>query len=393
LNAVGSAEALCGDGRLEEAEQRNEEGGAHGVTDDVHLRQLEGPAECEEVSGRGLDLAENVDALVLPVELPRQDDGDDDNEEAVGDVGDPVVARLQALLELAHHEHEDETDGGHDDGELVGTAEVPDNELDLVDAAAVANTRLGGVPGQAELGDELVDGDDETNGRDEAAQERPAEDAVEEAEARKTGEQDDSTRHTTHDTADPCVQHVVVLLAGIDAALHNGSDQQGAGSLRANNHLRAASKQGVNQRVDDKGVQAVDGRDMGQVLGVGQDHGEVDGGDGQGRDKVALEVGPPVLGHPGHEGEVVGEVHGGVGLEASLLGEGVRVVHAAGHDAPRPALFPVVTAGDGVDDGIYQTIVRHGGRVGIGAREAGYGALRSRGEGAVAARPLVCVFA
>ena len=99
--ADGPSEVLNGDVGLEEAEESDEEGGAHGLADVLHVGGNEGPAEGEETAGGGFDGADNGHTFVVPVESPAEDGGEDDNYEAVGDVSYGGVSRLKLVLDLS----------------------------------------------------------------------------------------------------------------------------------------------------------------------------------------------------------------------------------------------------------------------------------------------------
>lgn len=128
--------------------------------------------------------------------------------------------------------------------------------------------------GKTKLGNRLVDRNNEANRRDEAAQERLAENTVEEAQAGETRKKDSSTSHTRHDTTDLSLDLCIVLVAlvMVDAASHHRPDQQRTSSFRANHHLRRAAENGVYEWVEDEGIQAIDRRDMCEVVGEGQSH-------------------------------------------------------------------------------------------------------------------------
>jgi hypothetical protein len=101
---------------------------------------------------------------------------------------------------------------------------------------------------------------------------------------------------------------VVGATAEFDAALDDASNQQRPGSFRAEDHLRRSTQDGVQEGVEDKGVQAIDGRDVCEGVGEGECHWQIHAGDGQGSDEVALEEGELVLAQPYQGREVVGEV-------------------------------------------------------------------------------------
>lgn len=114
---------------------------------------------------------------------------------------------------------------------------------------------------------------------------------------------------------------VICAAAAVDASLDDAAHEQRSRSLGAEDHLGRAAQQGVAKRVEDKGVQAIDGRYVGEVVGEGQGHGQVHAGNGQGGDEVALEEGQLVLAHPDEAGQVVREVHEGTVLDAVPLGQ------------------------------------------------------------------------
>jgi hypothetical protein len=49
--------------------------------------KLKRPAELKDASRSGFDGAQNLDALILPVELPAQNGRNDNDNESIGEVG------------------------------------------------------------------------------------------------------------------------------------------------------------------------------------------------------------------------------------------------------------------------------------------------------------------
>jgi len=80
---------------------------------------------------------------------------------------------------------------------------VAEQEHDLVQTATVsARGRVRGSSVQTHFGNQLVDEDDHTNGADEAAQERSAEDGIEETKSAESSCEDDSAREASDHACD-----------------------------------------------------------------------------------------------------------------------------------------------------------------------------------------------
>lgn len=172
---------------------------------------------------------------------------------------------------------------GDDGSELVYPVQIAEDEAELVDSASVVNAgSFGSQFGEAKLGDQLVNKNDEANGRDEAAQERAGEHAVEEAEASNAGQKHGCAGNTGNNTANLCMQDVIVFVATarVNTGANDGANEQRTGCLGPDHHLRTTAEQRVDHRVEDKGVQATDGRHVGKVASEGQGHGQVDAGNG-----------------------------------------------------------------------------------------------------------------
>ncbi len=167
-----SAEALRSHRRLEKAQQRDEERCAHRVTDVAHMCTLEGPSEAEKMARCSLHCAQDLHTLLIPLEVPGEKCGNDDDKEAVRDVCNARIARLHAALHLSKDHDHREAHERHRDSQLVSPAKVAKDEPHLVDSAAmVYAARLRRQLVEAQLGHKLVDEDDKANGGDEAAQE------------------------------------------------------------------------------------------------------------------------------------------------------------------------------------------------------------------------------
>lgn len=140
---------------------------------------------------------------------------------------------------------------------LMPFAEMGEDELKLLDGATVGHRgRLMGHLVQAQNGCQLINEDDQANGRDEAAQKRAAQDVVDETEAAEPHGEDKGTGQANCHAGDLGLQDEVIFLAvsGIDATPDDGADEQRAGGLGTNDHLGAASQDGVNEGVEDEGV-------------------------------------------------------------------------------------------------------------------------------------------
>lgn len=160
---------------------------------------------------------------------------------------------------------------------------------------------------QTHLRDQLVDDDDDAYGADEAAEEGPAEDGVEEAQAAEARGEDDGARQPRHHAGDlgALLALVVLVVAVVDGRADDGAGQERAGGFGPDDHLRAGAEEGIDQGVEDERVQAVDGRDVAEVGRVGERHGDVERGHCEGGDEVATEVLPSVLLYPVDSGQIV----------------------------------------------------------------------------------------
>ncbi len=200
----------------------------------------------------------------------------------------------------------------------------------LVDSAAVRHAgHIGGHLVQAENWRQLIDENDEADGRDEATEERAAQDVVDES---KSAQSMMKTEAPAKPTATPAILAckngiIFAALSDIDVALDYGADEQRAGGLGSNDHLGAAAQKCVNQGVEDEGVQPADGSDMCEILGVGEGHWQIHGSHGDGGGEVAREPRPFVLAHPRQTRDIVGEEHGPRVVYAVLLGQGTRRCH------------------------------------------------------------------
>lgn len=101
---------------------------------------------------------------------------------------------------------------------------------------------------------------------------------------------------------------VVCTTATIYATLDNAPDKQRARRLGPEDHLGGTAEQSIAERVEDEGVQAIDGRNVGQVVGEGEGHRQVHASNGEGGYEVALDKRQLVLAHPYQAGQVVGQV-------------------------------------------------------------------------------------
>lgn len=103
--AVAAAEAFGRDRRLEEAEQSDQEGGAHGFADVLHVRGDERPVEGKGGAGARLHVAEDFKPLLVPATFPGKDGGENDDDEAIGYIRNRRVSRLQTSFELPKPTH------------------------------------------------------------------------------------------------------------------------------------------------------------------------------------------------------------------------------------------------------------------------------------------------
>ena len=306
-------------------------------------------------------VAQYEQTMLVPTIAPCQDGGQDDDDESVWHVRDSGKARLKTFLDLpellreqrfrlVHNARRTRGGGGgsrehyppadHDDrerryrddgGQSVSMASLGDQEGNLGHAAAVHDAPdLARARAEPELWDQLIHEDHETDGADETTQERPAQDVVQEAQARDAGDQEEAAGQARHDTGRAGVVVVVVVaeLAGLDVGSNDGAEQHRPGRLGSDDHLRTAPEESVDQGIDDVRVQTVDGRDVREVLGEGQGHGQVEGCHGEGRYDVAAQPRPAILLDPGQQRQIVARVRG---LAASAAGRPSR---------PRPHPVP-----------------------------------------------------
>lgn len=101
LDGLAAAETLSSDRRLKEAEESDEKRVGHGFADVCDIGRQERPAKDEQAARRCLDVAENLNTQIVPSELPAEDDGSYDDDEAVRDEDDRRKSWLEILLPLA----------------------------------------------------------------------------------------------------------------------------------------------------------------------------------------------------------------------------------------------------------------------------------------------------
>ena len=193
----------------------------------------------------------------------------------------------------------------------MAVSRVSDEEAYLLQATPVARTsHLASSFGEPHLGNQLIHQDDDPNRADESPQERSTQDVIQEAEPGETGDEDDASGHPRDDSGHPGVIDLVVVtkLARVNIGPYDGAEQQGASGFGAHHHARTAAQERVHQRAEDECVQAVDGRDVPEVGGEGQRHGQIEGRHGQGRGEIPSEPRPAVLPDPGEERDVVGQI-------------------------------------------------------------------------------------
>jgi len=254
-------------------------------------------------------------------------------------------------------EHDDEEGSeGHGTCESMGASNIAEEKDDFVQAAAVGYL-VSSQSCEPHLGNELVYKDDYTDGADEAAQEWPAQDIVQETKSKEACDQDKGTSHARHDASDLGITSAVVVAGStlLDVLTHDLAYEEGARCLWTNDHLRTGAEYGVNQRIQREAVETVDGRQVGKVGSIGESHGNVEGGHGDGGDEVALEVAPLVLLGPVEDGNVVLEVHHALVLDAMALSEPARRAH----------LLPTPLVHDAVCKGVAQESVCLVGRIAL----------------------------
>lgn len=67
----------------------------------VHMRCLKRPPEGESLARGGLDCAENLYALLVPLQAPGKVCRENDHKEAIRDIRNTRVSRLHAALDLS----------------------------------------------------------------------------------------------------------------------------------------------------------------------------------------------------------------------------------------------------------------------------------------------------
>lgn len=192
-----------------------------------------------------------------------------------------------------------ETNGREDGGKDMDVVEMTKDEFQLLYSTAMTDI-IGGQLREAEFRQQLLDKDDETNGGDEAAQEGFGQDAVEETQTKKTGQENGGASNTSNDATDSGMHDGIVISTTpfVYTALDDAPDKQRARSLGPQDHLRSAAEQRVAERIEDKGVEPTYRWDVGEVVGERQGHGQVHAGYCQGGYKIALEKGQFVLTQP-----------------------------------------------------------------------------------------------
>lgn len=126
---------------------------------------------------------------------------------------------------------------------------VSHEKHDLVKTAPVSGRgRMCGGAVQAHFRNQLVNEDDNTNGADETAQERSAEDRIQKAKSAETGYQDKSASETSDHArhASVLLAGLVWMVAGIDSLAYHLSRQERSSGFRSDDHLWASSKERVN---------------------------------------------------------------------------------------------------------------------------------------------------
>jgi hypothetical protein len=176
------------------------------------------------MTGGSLDLAQDSNTLLVPPEMVCKPCRKHDDEEPIREISDSRVPWLQPSLQLTEQHNDNEAGPRQCKRESVDPVEIAEYESQLVDAAAVADSRrLLLQSAEAELRHQLIDGDDEADSGDEAAQKGPGEHAVQKSKTGNTCDEDGSARHARHDPAYRGVEGsvVIVAVAKIDAHLHH----------------------------------------------------------------------------------------------------------------------------------------------------------------------------
>jgi hypothetical protein len=171
---------------------------------------------------------------------------------------------------------------------------------------------------QPHFRNELIDKDDNTNGADEASQEWPTEDIVQEAEPEDTGHKDKRSSQACHNASNFGVSAPIVVpsCALFDILAHYFTNEERTRRFRPDNHLRAGAQNCVYQRVQGEAVETVYGWNMGEVRGIRERHRDVEGCHGDCSNQVAFEISPFVLLRPVEYRNIVLEVHHPLVLDA-----------------------------------------------------------------------------
>lgn len=203
----------------------------------------------------GLDVTQNVQALLVPAEVRREDRREDHNEEAIWDVRNPRRTRLQSLLDFTQHHDDCECAKGYRAGDLACLGQMSEEEHDLVQAASMGRCgRMRGRGVEPHFGDELVDEYNDADCADETAQEWSAEDGVEEAQSAQACGEDDGARKPGHHAC-----HFGVLVACsirmvtcVDRFADDLACQEGPSGFGADDHLWASAEESVYEWVEDE---------------------------------------------------------------------------------------------------------------------------------------------
>jgi len=254
-------------------------------------------------------------------------------------------------------EHDDEKGSeGHGTCESMGASDIAKEKDDFVQAAAVGHL-ISSQSCEPHLGNELVYKDDYTDGADEASQKGSAQDIVQETKPEEACDKDKGTGHARHDASDLGISSTVVVAGStlLDVLTHDLAYEEGARCFGTDNHLRTGAQHSIYERVQGEAVETMDRRQVGEVGGIGESHGDVERGHGDGCDEVALEVAPLVLLRPVEDRNVVLEVHHALVLDAVALSEPARRAH----------LLPVPLVQHAVCKGIAQDSVCLVGRIAL----------------------------
>lgn len=211
----------------------------------------------------GFEIAEDIEALFVPGEAPGKEGGEDDDQEAIGEVGYRGISWLQASLELSEDHDNGEGAKGDSASQPVCFVGILDEVDDLCQGTAMSSTTriMFDERTHSSFRYKLIDKNDNTNSTDKAAQERPAEDTIQEAKSEETCKQNNGSGDSSHHSGDLSVTRkiVVSVFSGTDVLAHDLSSKERSSGFGTNNQLGYSTKNGVDEWIEDECVETING--------------------------------------------------------------------------------------------------------------------------------------